>query len=109
MGGPRFADGDSEDERMPGVAQCGLVPAHGRSLTPRPRGCGPEGGLGLNHLSYFLIRDSMRGWAGILVGQDPGSEMVSSAAHPCLGGMEQTGGRCLAHFTCSVDAYGMTK
>lgn len=46
MGGPCFADGDSEDERMPGVAQCGLVPAHGRSLTPRPRGCGPEGGSG---------------------------------------------------------------
>lgn len=51
----------------------------------------------------------MRGWAGILVGQDSGSEMVSSDAHPCLGGMEQTEGWCLAHCTCSLDAYGMTK
>lgn len=45
MGAPCLADGDSEDAKMPGVAQCGLVPARGPSLTPRPRGCCPEGGI----------------------------------------------------------------
>lgn len=43
MGAPCLAVGDSEDDMMLQVAQCGLVPAHRPSLMAGPRGSCPEG------------------------------------------------------------------
>lgn len=51
----------------------------------------------------------MRSWTGILVGQGPGSEVVSFEAHPSPGGVGHSEGLCLAHHACSVDAHGMTE
>lgn len=38
MAAPSWANGDSEDDTMPGVAECGLIPASWLSLTPGAKG-----------------------------------------------------------------------
>lgn len=78
-------------------------------LTLTPRASILRLGFVLRSLVCFLVRGSVRGWAGIHVGLDPGSDTVSSEAHPSMGGLEQREGLCLAPGKRSGDAYGMTK
>lgn len=75
----------TEDKELPGVAQCGLVACSWPFLTLTPRAPLLRLGFVLRSLVCFLVKDSVGGWTGIHVELDPGTDTVSSEAHPSVG------------------------